>query len=359
MKKQMTRIVLGVALLAFIGGCSDKKNDREIRLGYISDLSGIAAYWGKQGLVGARLAVKEASESGIPVSLIEGDSAFSPQMGLSEVNKMLFSDHVDALVVEFTPVVLATAPIAKREKKLFFGSTPATSFLKDNPSAFKGYLDYEAGCQQIAAHWQKQGKRKIATLRVASEAGELCAQGARKIIPDLLELVFTSGEELGSYFLSLKAKEVDALLLIGFEGDWLNSIKNLRALQYSISVGGADHDFVPEKTSAAVIGVISELVCFGFSPLGAEFEKRLLQFDPQNPETGRENARLIYLHTRQLITALRTCGRSDLDCQARIMEQSPVDEAFGFLGFREHRAVYQSPLSRWRGSDGIRESLSG
>lgn len=323
-----------------------QEQNREIKIGYITDLSGNASYWGSQGFVGARLAVKELNDSGKNVKLFAGDSRLNATKGVSELNKMLYHDGVDALLIEFTPVVLASSPIVLSRKKMMLGTTPAESFLKNNPYAFRGYLDYKQGCKRVAEYWKSKGMNEVGILRIDFESGEACELGAREIFPDMTRLSFRSGDDLSSQMLKLKSQNIKAVFLIGFEGDYITANKVADSINYKVALAGADHDFEPKRNPPGKN--ITELVFFGFSEVSDAFTKKILSFDPKNSETGRESARLVYTHIKQIAFAIENCKKDDVLCQVNVMKNSAPVQELSFKGFNNGNAQYDSPIFTWK-----------
>lgn len=332
-------------LLISVPSVADEQS-RIIKIGYITDLSGAASYWGSQGSLGARLAVKELKDSGKNIKLFIGDSALKATKGVSELNKMLYHDNVDALFVDFTQVVLASSPIVLAKKRMMFGGTPAESFIKDNPYAFGGFLEYRVGCKRVAEYWKSKGISEVGILRIDFESGEICELGAREIFPNMTTLFFASGDDFLSQMLKLKSLKIKALFLVGFEGDFITANKIIDSINYKVALGGADLDFMPENNPPA--NNLTELVMYGFAKIGDEFSKKLTAFNPNHSEIAREGARLVYTHVKQLAIAIESCEKDDVLCQSSVMEKSAPMPELAFKGFKNRVAQYDMPLFIWK-----------
>ena len=189
---------------------------QEIKIGVITDLSGYGAFWGTQTLLGAELLKEDLKQEGLDVDFIFGDSAFKPSQAVSEAQKLIAADNVDALFAEFSTIVNAVSPIARRSKRILMGTCGAKSFLESNPYALKTYLNYEKGCKQIGEYWKNQGLKNIGILRVAAEPGELCLAGAKSEFPSIMEGVFNASEDVSSQLLRMRAAKAQAIFSSGF-----------------------------------------------------------------------------------------------------------------------------------------------
>lgn len=178
---------------------------REIRIGYLVDLSGPGSYFGANSILGATLAQEELESSELHIRLIVEDHATSSSRAASAAQKLIGVDKVEALYTETTPAVVPVSPIAQKAKIPFIGVAGATSFLS-NPYAFKSFLDLEAACEAIATHWKSVGIKKLALLKIQFEAGDICAKGFRRVAPEGEIVSFDRGADVSTEILTLKRR---------------------------------------------------------------------------------------------------------------------------------------------------------
>src|SRR5688572_6828084 len=107
----MNRILAATALfLACLApaGAADK-----IKIGFLSTLSGPSAALGVDIRDGFNLAIKHQGGKlgGLPVDMIVGDDAFSPDTARQITDRMLKRDNVDIMTgIVFSNIMLAVAP---------------------------------------------------------------------------------------------------------------------------------------------------------------------------------------------------------------------------------------------------------
>lgn len=320
-----------------------------VKIGIIEDLSGHAAFWGKQITLGARLAEKDLRSSGKNVSVFIGDGAFQTTKGISEAQKMLFADDVDAIFVDYMHVVNAVSPIVKNAKKLLVGSCASSGFLDTNPYAFKAFLDYRKSCEEIAQIWKLRGIKNPAVLRVPFEQGDKCSEGVSSVYGEVPEMMFNIGEPLSSQASKLKQKKVDGIFFVGYEADSLNLAKALSEIKYAPYITSASDNFNVGSHLNKYKDVIEGMMTFGYTPLSNDFTQKILAFDPNNPVDFRNGIAIAYLAVTQLYEALSQCPKNDINCQVQKMSESKSSELLSFRGFKGRSADYDYQYVSWAG----------
>jgi hypothetical protein len=326
---------------------TDAEADERIRLGYITDLSGQGAYYGKYSALGAQLAAEEIRKAGGGITLEIEDHAFQAPKAVTAAQKLLEIDKVQGLITEFSFVTNAVAPLAFKSKVLFLGVSPAVSFLKINPNAFKTFLDYEQGCRKIAEYWRRTGVTKVAVLKVITESGELCLAGTRQIFPDLIIEEFTIGSDVTSQILRLKTKSPQAIMAPAFEGDALNLFRVLKQVNWHPRIGFDVRDSLTNLVRKSYPDFIDSAVGFGFSPPPAVLTKILREKSPDITDLGLEAGALAYLHVHQLWQSLNAC--KDNDCSVRTLSASPSDINLEFQGWKDRVAQFNIHLFSFKG----------
>lgn len=298
--------------------------DEQIKIGLLTDLSGLGAYWGTQSQVGGELAEEDLNEKGIPVKLIVEDQSLQAKNAVSGAQKLLFADEVDAIYSEFTPTTVAASPVAKNSNKLFMGVCAANSFLKRNPNAFKSYIDYESGCKAVASYWKKQGIKKVASLKAETEYGELCTEGLKQVFPDGFVIDYKYGDSVRTQALLLKKNGAEAVINASFEGDILNMMEAFTTISYAPKIG-ANFDVFTKRLIEKYPQHSSKFVSFGLQNVAEDFVSRVKAKDPRNSLIGIEGAALAYLHISQMVEAIKACGKKNVSCQvAYLSVNSPL-----------------------------------
>ena len=121
MRKPLT-IALGVALLASSPASGQKS---EIRIGFLSPLSGAFGILGAEQLRGAELALKKLGNKlgGVPVQFIREDSKMTVETGQQAANKLIENDQVDVLIGNMMSNLLLAyvGPTTKQGKIILSG----------------------------------------------------------------------------------------------------------------------------------------------------------------------------------------------------------------------------------------------
>ena len=93
--------------------------ENEIKIGIITDLSGPVAYWGKQTRIGAEIAKKEINEENdVKLKIVYWDHKLNTKFAVSEAQKFINIDQVDAIYSEFAPTSIAISPIVNNKNLL-------------------------------------------------------------------------------------------------------------------------------------------------------------------------------------------------------------------------------------------------
>ena len=325
-----------------------------VRIGIISDLSGRASYWGSQSRLGAELAVEELKQRGIATELFFEDTVLDTKKAVSAAHKLLFFDKVNVLYSEFTAISTAISPVVRNQKRLLVYSAAANSLVESNPYAFKTYLDYIQGCKRVAEYWKTKGFVKVAILKATAEFGELCAIGVREIYPKLFETSYAYGDDVATQALLIKKHGAEAVINATYEGDFINMLKAMEAIQYKPFVAG-NADAVTIQVMKQFSGFSSHLIRFGFAPIAEDFLDKVKRKDPDNDFGSIEAAALTYTHMIQIAAAVHACPDRDTACLMEQLAKSSADTTLGFKGWNERLASFDIRVSGWR--DGKEISL--
>ena len=321
----------------------------EVKIGIIADLSGPAATVKDQVIAGARLAENELKKEGKDVSVFIGDSAFQTTSGISEAQKMLYADKVDALYVLFSKIVEAVSPVAKNSNKLLVGSSGGVKFLDSNPNAFKVFLDYQIACAEVAKLWKAQGISRPALLRFGFELGERCRLGVTSVYGEVPEIIFNPGEPLSSPVLSLKSKKIDGIFFMGYEQDGLNLAKALTEIKYSPLITNHFDSLRIDRHLENYRGLLDKITTFGFADISSEFKQKIIALDSSKPEFATQPAAEAYLVVMQLYAAISQCPEGDINCQVQQMSESKPSELLGFKGYKNRIADFEYQYTSWKG----------
>ena len=343
-------IILTFTILQIVATTAAAPESLPVILGFITDLSGIGSYWGIQAKVGIEMARDEINAANGHFEVVFGDHTFKPTTALSEAQKMLNVDNVDALWVEFAPTAVASSVAAVKRQRLFLNNSATTSILESNPYAFKAYLDFERGCREIGEAWQRHGITKVGMLKLNGEFAELCLKGAQSVYPDSLVMSYDFSEDVSTQVLRMKSEGREAIFNVGLEADMLNMLKACKNLNYHPKIAVAEPDALTPLVIKTYPDMLEGVAAFGFPPIAPNFLARLSTrthtIVPKTPEA----AALSYTHARQIFAAVSKCPDREIRCITDAMASSHPDTTMRFVGWRNRIADYDFRVREWKGS---------
>jgi branched-chain amino acid transport system substrate-binding protein len=127
------RLALAVVTYAFMIAGASAQEDDVVKIGVLTDMSGLYSDIGGPGSVAAaKLAVEDFDPAahGMKVEVVAGDHQNKPDIGANLARQWYDVDHVDVIVdVPTSSVALAISEITREKNKVFLGSGPASSDL--------------------------------------------------------------------------------------------------------------------------------------------------------------------------------------------------------------------------------------
>jgi branched-chain amino acid transport system substrate-binding protein len=348
------KIIRLLAIFFLIAGNEAIAVPREVKIGVITDLTGPGAYFGTALQVGVRLAVSDINTTPGKITVVFEDSALKPVQGLSAAQKLINADQVEGLIVDFTPVTVAVAPLAAKQRKLMIYNAAARSVAEIYTNIFKSYIDYVAGCEAVARQFKAEGIKVLGVLRSQAEFGELCYQGVRKtsadlkVSPDLIYVEYRLGEPLDTQLLTLKRSGVEAIINPGFDGDNMNMLKAAQTLKYPARFATDDQDITPQ-TIAQFKEQLENSLLFGIAIQTADLEKRARTIPGYEKMQRPEPMALGYLEIKLLYAALSACNADDLECQVTALAAAPPHPELGFLSWKNRVAQFKTNVLRING----------
>ena len=323
-----------------------QSNDRVIKIGVITDLSGIGSYIGMQVQAAANLVEKELLDNGHKIKFFIEDHKTNTQLAVTAAQKLVFMDGVDAVFVSFSQQSSAVSPLLKQNKILFVYSAAAHSILKSNPYAFKTYSDYNTGCRETARYLKRSGHTILGVMQPQADFGIECTEGASQVYEakDLIVQEYVVGQNMYSEVLRAKQKGVKAFLNFSFEGDVINTIKAAHQLNYNVKVITADDAYTTQMLDQYG-SFLEGSITFAFTTVKETLKNRLdnaagLKKLPIHYHGATAYAAFLNLHA-----AISKCQAKDIDCQVSHLNDSPPVEESGFLRWN-HRAAQFKPSLR-------------
>jgi ABC-type branched-subunit amino acid transport system substrate-binding protein len=324
---------------------------RAFTIGYATDLTGKAAFLGKQSQAGAQLAARELQAAGIRVRVIFEDHRTDPMTGVSAVRKLLTADKAEAILCDTTPPCLAVAPILEKAKKLMLYQAPVISIAATSPYAFRTFLDYEDGCRRIAEYWRSRGIERVGHIKLNTEFGELCLKGAQSVFPAQIVFPYDTTNDVKPFLMRFKSDGVQAVFQTGYEADFLARIRASSELRAAFLASIPKPLMTPAVLEAAKAGgELDTLISFGFQAVPPEFEERLRAAGLFIGTNNIESALIGWSNVHRAVAAIRSCPTDAIECQAGVLQKEDSERTLGFLGWSNRSAVYDYALQTAAGN---------
>jgi branched-chain amino acid transport system substrate-binding protein len=247
MKLLRTAIVSAAMLSA--GAAYGQISDNMIKIGVLSDMSGLYADLGGPGSVlAARLAVEDfdAKGKGINVEIIGGDHQNKPDIGSNLTRTWIDTEKVDVIVdVPNSGVALAVAEIVREKNKVFLANGPASSDLtgaKCTPNTVHWTYDTWALANGTGNAIVKTGGKTWFFLTadyafghaLERDTSAVVVKNGGKVVGQVRHPINT--QDFSSFLLQAQASKAQIVGLSNAGGDTINSIK--QAAEFGIVTGG-------------------------------------------------------------------------------------------------------------------------
>jgi branched-chain amino acid transport system substrate-binding protein len=247
MKLLRTAIVWAAVLSA--GAAYGQISDNMIKIGVLSDMSGLYADLGGPGSVlAARLAVEDfdAKGKGINVEIVGGDHQNKPDIGSNLTRTWIDTDKVDVIVdVPNSGVALAVSEVVRDKNKVFLANGPASSDLtgtKCSPNTVHWTYDTWALANGTGNAIVKTGGKTWFFLTadyafghaLERDTAAVVTKNGGKVVGQVRHPLNT--QDFSSFLLQAQASKAQIVGLSNAGGDTINSIK--QAAEFGIVTGG-------------------------------------------------------------------------------------------------------------------------
>ena len=231
------------------GAAHGQISDNLIKIGVLSDMSGLYADLGGPGSVlAARLAVQDfgAKEKGLNVEIIGGDHQNKPDIGSNLTRTWIDTEKVDVIVdVPNSGVVLAVSAIVAEKNKVFLANGPASSDLTGKactPNNVHWTYDTWALANGTGNAIVKTGGKTWFFLTADYAFGHalerdttaVVVKNGGKVVGGVRHPLNT--QDFSSFLLQAQASKAQIVGLSNAGGDTINSIK--QAAEFGIVSGG-------------------------------------------------------------------------------------------------------------------------
>lgn len=359
MRKTFT---LGVALALGCGSVAAQYSGNIIRIGVLTDKSGVYSDAGGEGSVmAARMAVEEfgGKVNGIPVEIVSADHQNKPDVGSALARAWFDKEGVDAIAdLPTSSVALAVQEVAREKGRITLISGAAATTLTGkacSPTGFMWTYDTHAFSVGTARAVLEEGGKswffvsadyafghameKDAALEIEARGGKVVGRIRHPL----------NASDFSSFLLQAQASRAQVIGLANAGGDTINSIK--QAAEFNIT--GTGQRVVPMVVFINDVHSLGLKYAQGLTftaafywdrtpetrKWAAEFEKRMKK-KPSGPQAGAYSA------VRHYLLAVQKAGTDDSTTVAKTMRQLPVNDMFASNGriLRNGRMVHDMYL---------------
>jgi branched-chain amino acid transport system substrate-binding protein len=245
----MRNSVVFALALAIVLGLGSAQAETMVKIGVLSDMSGLYADIGGPGSVeAAKMAVEDfdPAKQGMKVDVVAGDHLNKPDIGSGIARQWYDVDHVDAIAdVPNSGVALAVSGVTREKNKVFLASGPADSDLTDkqcSPNTVHWTYDTWALAHGTGGAIVKQGGKSWFFITADYAFGHALERDTAAVVKA------AGGEVLGevrvplntpdfsSYLLQAQASKAQVIGLANAGGDTINAVK--QASEFGIVKGG-------------------------------------------------------------------------------------------------------------------------
>jgi branched-chain amino acid transport system substrate-binding protein len=244
-----TMVALAVASIFGAGAAHAQFSGNVIKLGVLSDMSGLYKDLGGEGsIVAARMAVEDSGieKRGIKVEIISADHQNKPDVGSSIARRWYDAEGVDAIVdVPTSSVALAVSGVTKEKNKVFLASGPGTSDLTGSqcsPNTVHFTYDTWMLANGTGTAITKQGGNSWFFITADYAFGHALQRDTTAAVEKVGGKVVGSvnvpinTQDFSSYLLQAQSSKAKVIGLANAGGDTINSIK--QAAEFGIRKGG-------------------------------------------------------------------------------------------------------------------------
>jgi branched-chain amino acid transport system substrate-binding protein len=274
MKNRPQKIILS-GCLALSLAWSSQANAEELRIGFVSPITGIFAQIGKDMVDGFQLYLDEHNGKlgGADVKFIVEDSIGKPDAAVTKAKKLVLQDNVQMLVGGLLASTgYALAPVSTSEKVLYISSISAADDLTQRQLGNFPYFIRTGWSSSQPTHaigkWAcEQGYKKVVSISADYAFGYEQQGGFQKAFEDcggkVIQKIWPpiGTKDFGPYIPTIKG-DADAIFSLMVGPMALQFPKQLRASGYKKPIigGGTSYDeFVLPFMGDEVIGDVSSL----------------------------------------------------------------------------------------------------
>ncbi|MFM0757320.1 ABC transporter substrate-binding protein [Paraburkholderia strydomiana] len=344
----ISRILFGVAVSLICATAVAQTPTNTVKIGVLSDFSGVFSAWGGQGsVVATDMAIEDFRKAnpGFPyqIQVVQGDFQLKPDLAVA-ITKKWMDEGVSAIVdVPISAAALAVADQVKGTKVAALMSGPAANDLvvkHCSPNMVHWTYDqYSLGSQTAKTMIERGGKSwffitqdSVGGLALENGARPLISAAGGKILGSIKNPVGQS--DFSSQLLQAQASNADVIAINQGGSDTVNAVKQAR--EFGIKGNGQKLVLTwAQLTDIKGMGlgiaqglVFSEAFYWDTNDSTRAFSKRFAaRYDGRMPTAVQAGAYSVVLHYLKGVAAAKS---SEAPAVIAAMKSIPVsDDAFG------------------------------
>ncbi len=317
-------------------------NDGPVKIGVLTDMSGLYADIGGPGSVqAAKMAIEDFGGKllGKPIELVSADHQNKPNNGASIARQWYTRDGVDAIVdVPTSSVALAVEGVSKEQKKLFFATGPGASDITGkNCSPYTAHWVYDtyALAHGTGSAIVKQGGKSWFFLTadyafghdLERDTAEVVNASGGKVLGQALVPLSTA--DFSNYLLEAQGSKAQIVGLANAGQDTVNSIK--QAAEFGLTKQG--------QKLAGLLVFITDINSLGL-PAAQGLELTSAFYWDQNPQAHAWSERFmkavhhmptmnqagVWSALHHYFEAVRAVGSKDPEKVMAKMRETPIND---------------------------------
>ncbi|MDR6773209.1 ABC transporter substrate-binding protein [Azospirillum sp. BE72] len=331
-----------LATLATTGTANAQMSDSVIKIGMLSDRSGIYADINGEGsAIAARMAAEEFGNAvnGTKIEIIVGDHQNKADIAANLARQWIDTEKVDVVAdVPNSAAALAVQGITRDKKRLFLMSGPGSTDLTGkecSPYGFQWTWDNHAVASATARALVEQGRKSWFFITADYAFGHSLEAEAVNTVKQLGGSVKGSvrhplgASDFSSYLLQAQASGADVVAFANAGGDTINGVK--QAAEFGIPQGG--------QTLAGLLLNVNDIHALGLETAQSLMFANSFYWDMTDEtrawskkfeeRTGRKpsmNQAGVYSAVRHYLQAVKEAGTDDTDKVAAKMRSMPITD---------------------------------
>ena len=225
--RKVSRFLAWVLFFAVIL-VSNLSTAQEMKIGFVSCLTGPAAFYGAYMKKGADLAIEEINGKGgikgSKINAIWEDDKGTPTTAVSAIKKLISVDKVPVVIGSLTATALAMIPVADKENTVFITSLSThPDIAKMSQWSFRNCINTVPSAMAVVDFaFKQQGKKKMGILLFQNESTRRIAEGVKERFEKLggtivgMEMLPDEGVDYRSPIIKIKDSKPDCVYVAAF-----------------------------------------------------------------------------------------------------------------------------------------------